>query len=110
MKKKRWKGDPRCTLCGAPKTIDRIFFNCRLARFTWASIREILEWERAPNGIQDFMDNWARRGVNNISLVLYCFSIVLWGLWTTRNKYAIEGVFPTKPGDILFKINTLMQK
>lgn len=51
-----------------------------------------------------------KAGGRNLNLVYFCFAIVLWGLWTTRNKWAIEGIFPRHPSDFLFKINMMMQK
>ena len=33
-----------------------------------------------------------------------------WSLWTTRNKFTIEHVFPAKPADCLFKSCTLLQQ
>lgn len=41
---------------------------------------------------------------------MFCFATVLWGLWTTRNKSAIEGKFPLQLTEILYKINMWMQR
>lgn len=35
---------------------------------------------------------------------------VCWVLWTTRNKFTIEGIFPAKPADLLFKISIFLQQ
>jgi hypothetical protein len=36
--------------------------------------------------------------------------MVLWAIWTTRNKTAIEGVMIRKPTDIFHKIFVCMQR
>ena len=33
-----------------------------------------------------------------------------WSLWTTRDKFTIEHVFPAKPADCLFKSCALLQQ
>lgn len=57
-----------------------------------------------------FMENWVRIGGKKANLTIFCLAIVLWGLWTTRNKIAIEGTYPSQPIEVLFKINVLSQK
>lgn len=37
------------------------------------------------------------------------FAGLCWSLWTTRNKFTIEHVFPRKPTDLLFKLATVLQ-
>lgn len=82
LKGRKWKGN-------VPETIDHIFFSCINARFTWTCIKEALSWDRTPTGLQDFLDNWAKMGGRNLNVVIFCLAIVLWGLWTTRNRYTI---------------------
>lgn len=110
LKERNWKGSHKCVVCGENETEDHIFFSCILAKFIWQAIREALGWERAPTGVQDFMDTWLCRGSRNPNLTIFCLAAVLWSIWLTRNKYAIEGVFPNKPTDMLFKIFTVMQR
>ena len=33
-----------------------------------------------------------------------------WAMWLTRNKLAIEGVFPSHPANILYKCNIFLQQ
>lgn len=40
LKKRGWKGDHGCSLCGVAETIDHIFFFCPLANFIWCCVRE----------------------------------------------------------------------
>lgn len=57
-----------------------------------------------------FYGRVGKKGGKNSNLVILCFAIVAWGLWTTRNKFAIEGAFPSQPTGILFQINVWMQR
>lgn len=109
LKGRNWKWNHRCAVCNTPETTDHILFSCILAKFIWSCIGEAIGWERPPISLQDFMNNWANRG-ENYNLIIFCLAIVLWGLWTTRNKYSIEEIFPSQPTDVLFKINMWMQK
>jgi hypothetical protein len=81
-----WKGDPRRVMCGQPENADHIMFSCLLARFTWECPRQAMEWSRVPKSYQYFLDNWLHIDDGGYGLKLFILAIVLWSLWTTRNK------------------------
>lgn len=110
LKRRKWKGSHKCVICGEPETEDHILFRCSLAKLTWTAIKEALGWDRPPTGTQDFLYNWVKRGGRKSNLVLFCLATVWWSLWTTRNKFVIEGVLPTFPTDVLYKSFAWMQK
>ena len=110
LKKRKWKGSHLCGICGCPETTDHILFACCVARFVWACFTEALAWDRAPRSLNDFLDTWIPLGCRDYNLKLFLFASVLWGLWTTRNKRAIEGKFPRSPTDVLFKIHAFLQR
>jgi hypothetical protein len=37
------------------------------------------------------------------------FGAQCWAIWTTRNKFTIEGKFPRQPADCIFKITLSLQ-
>lgn len=37
-------------------------------------------------------------------------AVVCWALWTTRNKFTIEHIFPAKSADCLFKACLFLQQ
>ena len=39
-----------------------------------------------------------------------CVGALFWVLWLTRNKLAIEGIFPTHPANIMYKCNLFLQQ
>ena len=110
LKKRKWKGNARCNICNVPKTTDHIFFSCIVAKFLWTCFKEALSWDRIPGGWQDFLDNWIPLGCKDYNAKLFLLTMVTWALWTSRNKRAIEGLFPRYPADLLFKTNALLQK
>lgn len=63
LKKRNWKGDKNCNVCGCPETGDHIFFSCIVDRFVWTSFKEALWWDRIPVGMQDFLDVWLPLGI-----------------------------------------------
>lgn len=38
------------------------------------------------------------------------FSALAWALWTVRNKFTIEHIFPNKHVDVLFKMAAFLQQ
>ena len=47
LKKRNWRGDIECKLCGLRETIDHIIFGCALARFVWCVFRDWQGWQYA---------------------------------------------------------------
>jgi len=62
LKGRNWKGDINCPLCGSPETIDHILFQCIIARFVWACIKEALGWEKTPLCLEEVFRDWLPLG------------------------------------------------
>jgi len=110
LKKRKWKGSPHCSTCGALESAEHIFFECNIARFIWVSFKEALGWNRAPRGWQDFHDIWLPFGCNDYNTKLFLLAVVLWTLWVSRNKRAIEGKFPRRPVELMFQCMGFLQR
>lgn len=110
LKERGWKGNRNCVICNKPETTDHILFKCIVAKFTWTCIREALSLDSVPTGMQDMLETWARTKHKHAKLTIFCCAIILWGIWTTRNKFTIEGLFPSHPSDVLFKIQGFLQR
>jgi hypothetical protein len=52
-----------------------------------------------------FQPGWAQRRMLWVGVAAMC-----WTLWTTRNKFTIEHVFPAKSADCLFKTCIFLQQ
>jgi hypothetical protein len=48
-----------------------------------------LGWDRSYS-LQDFFDNWSPLGCVHHNLKLFLLGVVLWVLWITRNKLAMD--------------------
>jgi len=49
LKKKDWKGDSRCMLCGVVETVEHILFGCVISSCVWSCFKEALGWDRTPS-------------------------------------------------------------
>jgi len=79
LKQKKWKGDENHSLCNSLESVYHVLFQCVMARFVWASFKEALGWDRAPNSLTDLFDHWIILGCKDYELRLFHFVIVAWG-------------------------------
>lgn len=110
LSKKGWKGNRRCSICGRVETISHIFFACPMGTFIWGCIRDICGWEGFPTSTWDFFDNWLPNKPRIKDLGLSVFAGLLWAIWRTRNKIAIEKKFPKSPTETLLYGSSFLQK
>jgi len=76
LKKKKWKREANCNLCNCPETVDHILFQCILAKFVWACLKEILGWDQVPQNLFHMLDHWILWG----ALSMIWNSLLSW-LW-----------------------------
>ena len=60
--------------------------------------------------MKDLLEECIPLGCRNYGLKCFVIAGVFCVLWNTRNKMAIEGVFIKLPTDILFKLDTILQR
>lgn len=65
LKRRGWKGDHRCSLCGVTETIDHIFFACPLGNFVWSCIRDTFGWDGFPSSSASLLGSWL---INNLNV------------------------------------------
>ena len=61
LKRKKWRGDANCPLCGVPETVDHVLFQCVLAGFVWGCLREVFGWASAPSNLGALLRVFALR-------------------------------------------------
>jgi hypothetical protein len=85
---------------------------CWLVAGGWFVLREKYCWLVAdkPSEQADCLEGWIPLGCSDYKLKLFILGVVLWILWTTRNKFAIEGGCPTSPADVVHKILSYLQR
>lgn len=109
--KRKWKGSICCCLCGMPESVNHVFFECHLARMCWGIIKEVFQLTETPRSVDELCSGWLKgKGPLSIRLTIFLFAGFAWAIWTTRNKMAIEKVFPKAPTDVIFVALSLMQK
>ena len=57
-----------------------------------------------------FFYHWLLVGCLNYNTKVFLLAVVMWALWTIRNKRTLAGQFVRCPSDILFKIHSFLQK
>jgi len=87
LKKRGWKGDPYCCLCGRLETTKHIFFSCSLARFVWSGVGLAFSRDTIPKSLDDLQVG----GIvvffkTNMRLGFIMFAGFAWALWKARNK------------------------
>ena len=98
-----------CVLCGEHEDSNHIFFGCVLAKFLWSAVRELLHCSWNPTCFAELfrlLQGYAGRARR---VLWICCAGLCWTLWNMRNKYTIEGIFPSQPADCLFKLAMYLQ-
>ena len=95
---------------GPWRTRITFFFNCVLAKLVWSCVRSWLQVSWNPSSFFD-LRNLAKVLVGVTKRVFWVgLGALCWALWTIRNKFTIEHIFPSKPADVLFKSCILLQQ
>ena len=107
--RRRGPASGRCALCDEPEDTNHIFFGCTLARFLWSAVRELLSCSWNPSCFAElYRLVLGFRGQQRRVLWICCASLC-WTLWNMRNKFTIEGCFPSQPADSLYKMSMYLQ-
>lgn len=110
LKKKKWKGEINCKMCGLEEDTEHTLFRCPLARFLWCAIREIAGWEMSPISFSDFFlfikeGKGKKGGFWWVVLAACC-----WAIWLARKKIVFEGVVINSPFHLIHNVLMFLQK
>jgi hypothetical protein len=84
--KKNWRGNLDCIFCGFSESIDHLFFQCSVARFTWRMVCLALDLTSIPISVDDMFGSWMDRFNNSDkNLALFGCDAVIWAIWRCRN-------------------------
>ena len=76
----------------------------------WGYVRSWLQTSWAPSTFADVRLLTSNLHGGSKRIFWVGLGALCWSLWTIRNKFTIEGVFPNTPTDILFKISILLRQ
>lgn len=99
----------RCALCDAQEDVNHIFFECTLARFMWSVVRELLPCSWNPSCFAEVYRLIQCHQGQDRRVLWSCIAALCWTLWNVRNKYSIEGSFPSQPADCIYKLSVYLQ-
>jgi hypothetical protein len=109
IRRRRGPSSGRCALCGEMEDTNHIFFTCVLARFMWSAVRELLHCSWNPTCLADvYRLLQPYRGQTKRVYWISCAALC-WTLWNIRNKFTIEGRFPSQPADCIYKMSLYLQ-
>ena len=82
-----------------------------MAKLIWSIVKEIFNLEYCASSLEDLSCLWLQgKGPLPSNLLMFVFAGLAWALWITRNKMAIEKVFPKTPSDVIYVVISLMQE
>lgn len=94
LKRKNWKGDEHCKMCGESEDANHIIFQCPIAVFQWAITREVLSWRGLPNNLEQFYElvGYTSRSQDRKTALLL-LGAISWSLWLTRNDLIFDNSY-----------------
>ena len=104
MKKRGWKGNPKCSFCGENETSQHLFFTCPIARVTWRSVACMLGTDLCPNSLWQAY-SWCYVYFSD-GEVFYTVGIaaLCWAIWTCRNGATFESKHLKTPFECCFSM------
>ena len=104
MKKRGWKGNPKCSFCGENETSQHLFFACPVAKVTWRSVACMLGTDLCPNSLWQAY-SWCYVYFPN-GEIFYTVGIaaLCWAIWTCRNGVTFESKRLQTPFECCFSM------
>lgn len=100
IRKRNGPASKFCSLCSRREDSDHILFNCDFADLLWSCTRSWLGVKWAPCSFAQLLTLANTLSGQLRRLFWFGFAAMSWALWTTRNKFTIEHVFPSKSADV----------
>lgn len=108
MAKRNGPSNGTCAICGLVEDANHVFSGCCLARFAWSAVRDTFKQNWNPQSSDNLLNLLSAQRGANARVVWRSVGVLLWSIWTVRNKIAIEHKFHAHPADILFKCHIFL--
>lgn len=111
LKRKRWKGDKKCEVCGEIETPSHLIFECPIAKFLWCKIAQTCGWQVVPRNISDINMLLAKESNNRVQEgVSILIAAACWTVWLNRNAFVFREEIIPSPDTLIIRTVLLMQK
>lgn len=102
MAKHSWQGSLTCAFCHKDKTINHLFFECRLAQSVW-SVLQITTGINQPHNVDHMFEDWLQGFNKTLETVFLLGATVLcWDLWISRNNLVFKGKLSYSSLQVIF--------
>jgi hypothetical protein len=96
--RKQWKYNKFCQFCRSEESVDHLMFECPIAVFMWAVIRDGLKWGNVPKSMRDFKENFLQiKGNKGLRATWFLFGCVCWVLRLNRNDCIFNNKIISSP-------------
>jgi hypothetical protein len=109
LRRKQWKGASCCQLCKEEESVDHLLFQCPLATYIWAVVRDGLNWKVIPSAKNFSEDFLFERGDKRNRSLLFMFGAICWTLWLNRNDYIFKNKVISSPRALIYKLISFLQ-
>ena len=87
--KRHGPGDGICPLCGTEETLNHIFFSCVSIQFLWGCLREVVGGSWCNTNFPDLLIEVQLSAPSGRHIRWLLIAVLVWTLWTVRNKLVI---------------------
>lgn len=115
--KKGWKkGNNLCQFYEQKETIQHLFFECPIVRFTWNVVicafgmKQVFSFGmKQIKDLKHMLNSWIRScDKTTKQLMLVGVAAIIWATWKARNKACFNQILPHNPTNILYNACALM--
>uniref|UniRef100_J3L6R6 Reverse transcriptase zinc-binding domain-containing protein n=1 Tax=Oryza brachyantha TaxID=4533 RepID=J3L6R6_ORYBR len=111
LKARNWDGSEFCKLCGQLETCQHIIFQCPLAKFMWCLVRDVFDWQLAPNDLEMFFYLVVDRRTDKQSrVVLMLLGACCWSVWLIRNDMVFREKLVSSPCIIIYRVVSFLSQ
>ena len=99
--KGKWLGNPNCSFCDQPESIDHLFFQCPVVRCIWGLVGSCFKASNIPGCYSQYRP-WIEKWLPEWKFIHHFgFAATSWAIWKSRNKAIFDNKIIRHPAEIL---------